>query len=53
VLPAAVRNMLDRGVRETIIKLGHLFQRICARVIDPSKTKDLECFEQRQFHFWN
>jgi hypothetical protein len=44
VLPAAVRNLLDRGVRETIIKVGHLFQCICARVIDPSKTKELECF---------
>jgi hypothetical protein len=44
VLSAAVRNMLHMGIRETIIKVGHLFQRICARVIDPSKTKELECF---------
>jgi hypothetical protein len=43
-LPAAVRNMLHAGVTETIIKVDHLFHHICARVIDPSKTKELECF---------
>jgi hypothetical protein len=44
ILPATVYNTLDNGIRETIIKVGHLFQRICAKVIDPRKTKELECF---------
>jgi hypothetical protein len=44
ILPTAVRNLLDKGVRETIMKVGHLFQQICSRVIDPKKTKELECF---------
>jgi hypothetical protein len=44
VLPAAIRNMLDKEVREIVIKVGHLFQLLCAKVIDPAKTKDLETF---------
>jgi hypothetical protein len=44
VLSVAVRNMLDKGVRETIIKVGHLFQRLCAWVIDPAETRQLETF---------
>jgi hypothetical protein len=42
VLPADVRNFLHTGVRETIIKLGYMFQGICSRVIDPNKVKELE-----------
>ena len=33
ILPAAIRNSLSKGVRDTIIRLGNLFQRICAKVI--------------------
>lgn len=33
ILPAAVRTLLSRGVRETIIRLGNLFQRICSKTI--------------------
>lgn len=33
ILPASVRNLLSRGVRETIIRVGNLFQRICAKTI--------------------
>ena len=44
VLPTAVRNILDKGVRETIIKVGHLFQRLYVRVVDPRNTKELETF---------
>ena len=33
ILHAAIRNSLNRCVRETIIRLGNLFQRICANVI--------------------
>jgi hypothetical protein len=42
VLPAAVWNLLNRGVRKTIIKLGHMFSAICTRVIDPNKVKELK-----------
>jgi hypothetical protein len=44
VLPAAVRHLLDSGVRETVIRLGHLFQRLCARVIDLALTRELETY---------
>jgi hypothetical protein len=40
----AIRHLLDRGVRETVIRLGHLFQRLCARVIDPAQTRELETY---------
>jgi hypothetical protein len=41
ILPAAVRHSLLPGPRETIVRLGNLFQRICARVIDPTQSKAL------------
>ena len=41
ILPAVVRNSLTRGVRETIIRLGNLFQRICAKVIRLSEIQPL------------
>ena len=41
ILPAAIRNSLTRGVRETIIRLGNLFQRICAKVIRTSEIQPL------------
>jgi hypothetical protein len=41
LLPACIRNYLDPGPRKTIIRLGHVFQRICAKVIDPSTLDDL------------
>ena len=44
VLHASMRNLLDKGVRETIIKVGHLFQQLCIKVVDPGKTKELETF---------
>jgi hypothetical protein len=33
---------VNKGIRETIIKLGHMFQGFCARVIDPNKIRELE-----------
>ena len=41
VLPAAIRHSLTRGVRDTIIRLGNLFQRICAKVIRISEIESL------------
>ena len=41
ILPAAIRNSLSRGVRETLIRLGNLFQRICAKVVKTSEIESL------------
>ena len=41
VLPASIRNSLSRGVRQTIIRLGNLFARICAKVIRTSEIEPL------------
>ena len=41
ILPAAVRHSLSRGVRDTIIRVGNLFQRICAKVIRTSEIEAL------------
>jgi hypothetical protein len=41
LLPTAVRHSLLPGPRETIVRLGSLFQRIYARVIDPNQSKAL------------
>lgn len=42
LLPAAVRNSLSSGVRETIICLGNLFQRIYSKVICRSEIVQLK-----------
>ena len=44
ILPAACRNLLGRGVRETIIRLGNLFERICAKVIRVSSIPALKTY---------
>ena len=44
ILPAAIRNSLSRGVRETIIRLGNLFQRICAKVIRINEIESLRTY---------
>ena len=44
ILPATIRHSLSLGVRETIIKLGNLFQRICAKVIRISEIEPLRTF---------
>jgi hypothetical protein len=46
ILPKTVRNMLDRGVRETIIKVGHLFQLI-------QRLSSSSASLQRLFAYWN
>ena len=47
ILPAAVRHALSKGVRETIIRVGKLFKRICAKVIFKSELPSLytDCAE--------
>ena len=56
VLPAACRNLLSRGVRETIIRLGNLFEKICSKVIRVAsipalKTYAAETFCLLEIHF--
>lgn len=41
ILPAAIWNSLTRSVRETIIRLANLFQRICSKVIQTSEIPAL------------
>ena len=42
ILPAAVRHLLDPGPRDAIIRIGHAFQRICAKVINPEDLDDIQ-----------
>ena len=44
ILPTSVWNSLSRGVRDTIIRLGTLFQRICAKVIRLSDIPALRTY---------
>jgi hypothetical protein len=53
---------MDPGPRETIMRLGHVFQRICAKVIDPNTLDDLQeytvetmCLMEKWFppSFWD
>ena len=41
ILPATVRSLLSRGVRETIVRLGNFFQRLCAKVVWISEIEAL------------
>lgn len=42
ILPAAIRGYLQPGPRDAIIRLGHVFQRICAKAIDPNELQSLQ-----------
>ena len=42
ILPAAIRNLLDPGPRDAIMRIGHAFQRICAKVINPNDLEDMQ-----------
>ena len=41
-MPAAIRNLLDPGPRDAVIRIGHAFQRICAKVINPADLEDMQ-----------
>ncbi len=41
VLPLCVRTILPKGPRLAIIRLCRVFQRICAKTLDPTTMKDL------------
>jgi hypothetical protein len=44
LLPAAVRGFLQAGPRDAIIRLGHTFKRLCAKVIDPNELPQLRTY---------
>jgi hypothetical protein len=41
VLPLCVRTILPKGPRLAIIRLSRVFQRICAKTLDPSSMREL------------
>ena len=44
VMPVAIRHSLSRGTRLAIIRMGDLFHRICAMVINPGEMEELKTF---------
>lgn len=44
ILPVCIRHILRPGPRNAIIRLGGVFQRITAKVIDPTEMDDLRLF---------
>jgi hypothetical protein len=54
VLPLCVRTILPKGRRLAIIRLSRVFQRICAKTLDPTTMKDLRkevalCILEKKF----
>ena len=41
IMPLCLRDLMDRGPRMAIIKVGRIFQRICSKIIDPSSAQSL------------
>lgn len=52
VLPTAVRNLLHRGVRETVIKLGHYSSKFAQRSLILKKFPHSLTLLQKLFVFW-
>jgi hypothetical protein len=44
LLPAAIKGFLQPGPKDAIIRLGHTFQRLCAKVIDPDELPGLKTY---------
>lgn len=44
VLPATIRHLLKKGPRESIIRLGMAFQRLCSKTIKMSELKELSVY---------
>jgi hypothetical protein len=42
IIPACIRSFLQPGPRNAIIRLGHVFQRLCAKVVDCNDMDDLD-----------
>ncbi|KAL5568473.1 hypothetical protein UlMin_025048 [Ulmus minor] len=42
LLPVAIRGVLPKEVRNTIIRLCYFFNSICSKIIDPSKLQQLQ-----------
>ena len=44
IMPAALRDSLQSGPRNAVIRMGLLFQRICAKIIDPLEIPEIMDF---------
>jgi hypothetical protein len=44
LLPATIRGFFQEGPRDAIIRLGHTFQRLCAKAVDPSELPGLKTY---------
>jgi hypothetical protein len=42
ILPLCVHTFMPRGLRLDIIRMSQVFQRLCAKPIDPSMMNDLK-----------
>ena len=57
VMPLCLKDLIDRGPRMAIIKVGRVFMRICSKVVDLSGAQSLKkdtaialCFLEKNFH---
>jgi hypothetical protein len=41
ILPACIRNFLHPGARDAVVRVGNVFKKICAKVIDKDSLSDL------------
>jgi hypothetical protein len=62
ILPLCVHTLMPRGLRLDIIRMSQVFQRLCAKPIDPSMMNDLKqkatntlCLLEKEFppYFFN
>lgn len=44
IIPACIRSFLEPGPRDAIIRMGHVFRRLCAKVVDPSDMDNLDTY---------
>ncbi len=42
MLPLCMRNFMEKGCRQAIIHLSHVFKKLCAKVVDPATMGDLK-----------
>lgn len=42
ILPASIRGFLHPGARDVVIRMGHCFERICTKVVNPAEMQDLQ-----------
>ncbi len=42
VLPNGMRHLMEKGCKTTIIRVCHVFKRLCTKVVDPRLMVDLK-----------